>query len=33
MKEQRFFICKHCGNLIGMIHESGALPSPVAATT
>lgn len=24
MKEQRFFICKHCGNLIGMIHESGA---------
>ena len=24
MKEQRFFICKHCGNLVGMIHESGA---------
>ncbi|MEG0752135.1 MAG: desulfoferrodoxin family protein [Oscillospiraceae bacterium] len=20
---QRFFICKHCGNIIGMIHESG----------
>ena len=22
--ETRFYICKHCGNLIGMIHESGA---------
>lgn len=21
---QKFFICKHCGNLIGMIHSSGA---------
>lgn len=21
--EKRFFICKHCGNLIGMIHSSG----------
>ena len=21
--EQKFFICKHCGNLIGMIFESG----------
>ena len=23
MKEQKFFICKHCGNLVGMILESG----------
>jgi superoxide reductase len=23
MSEQKFFICKHCGNLIGMIHDSG----------
>ena len=22
--EPKFFICKHCGNLIGVIHESGA---------
>lgn len=22
--ETRFFVCKHCGNLIGMIHASGA---------
>lgn len=22
-KEGRFFICKHCGNLVGMIHNSG----------
>lgn len=22
--ETRFYICKHCGNLIGMIHASGA---------
>ena len=22
-KEQKFFICKHCGNLVGMIHSSG----------
>lgn len=21
---QKFFICKHCGNLIGMLHDSGA---------
>lgn len=21
---QKFFLCKHCGNLIGMIHSSGA---------
>lgn len=21
--EQRFFICKHCGNMVGMIHSSG----------
>ena len=24
MCETRFFICKHCGNLVGMIHSSGA---------
>ena len=24
MCETRFFVCKHCGNLIGMIHSSGA---------
>lgn len=23
MKEQKFFVCKHCGNLVGMIEESG----------
>ena len=23
MKEIRFFICKHCGNIVGMIHDSG----------
>ena len=23
-KEQKFFICKHCGNLVGMIFSSGA---------
>ena len=23
MKENRFFICEHCGNLIGMIHDAG----------
>ncbi|WP_085832801.1 desulfoferrodoxin family protein [Clostridium merdae] len=22
--EQKFFICKHCGNLVGMIQNSGA---------
>ena len=22
-KEQKFFICKHCGNLVGMIFSSG----------
>ncbi len=24
MKEQKFFVCKHCGNLVGMIFDSGA---------
>ena len=24
MKETKFFICEKCGNLVGMIHESGA---------
>jgi superoxide reductase len=23
MCEQQFFICRHCGNLVGMIHASG----------
>ncbi|MCB6364940.1 desulfoferrodoxin [Intestinibacillus massiliensis] len=23
MSEVRFFICKHCGNLVGMIHDAG----------
>lgn len=23
MKTNRFFICEHCGNIIGMIHNSG----------
>ncbi len=23
MYENRFFICEHCGNLIGMIHDAG----------
>ena len=23
MCENRFFICEHCGNLIGMIHDAG----------
>lgn len=24
MRDVKFFICKHCGNLVGMIHDSGA---------
>ena len=23
MAEVKFFICKHCGNLVGLIHEGG----------
>lgn len=23
-KEPKFFVCKHCGNLVTLIHESGA---------
>ena len=23
-KEPKFYVCKHCGNFVGMIHESGA---------
>ena len=23
MCEKKFYICKHCGNIIGMIHDSG----------
>ena len=22
MSEPRFFVCEHCGNLVGMIHDS-----------
>ncbi len=39
-KEPKFFICKHCGNLVTLIHESGApltccgdLMTEVAANT
>ncbi|MDF2567132.1 MAG: desulfoferrodoxin [Oscillospiraceae bacterium] len=24
LKEQKFYVCKHCGNIIGMIESSGA---------
>lgn len=24
VKDQKFFICKHCGNIVGMIESSGA---------
>jgi superoxide reductase len=23
MKENRFYICEHCGNIVGMIHDAG----------
>lgn len=23
MQEQKFLICKHCGNIVGVIHDSG----------
>ncbi|MEI6101311.1 MAG: desulfoferrodoxin family protein, partial [Eubacteriales bacterium] len=23
-EEKKFYVCKHCGNLVGMIHNSGA---------
>ncbi len=23
MKETKFYICKHCGNLVGVIHDAG----------
>ena len=23
MKETKFYICEHCGNLVGMIHDAG----------
>jgi len=26
MKETKFYICEHCGNIIGMIHDSGVRP-------
>lgn len=25
-KDQKFYLCKHCGNLIGMINDSGVNP-------
>lgn len=24
MQQPKFYICKHCGNLVGMLHEGGA---------
>ena len=24
MKETRFYLCEHCGNIVGMIHDAGA---------
>lgn len=24
MKEQKFYVCPHCGNMVAMMHESGA---------
>ncbi len=26
MKETKFYVCEHCGNLIGMIHDAGVTP-------
>lgn len=26
MSEKKFYLCKHCGNLITMIHASGVVP-------
>ena len=26
MKNNKFYICEHCGNLVGMIHDSGVNP-------
>lgn len=23
MKETRFYVCEHCGNIVGMIHDAG----------
>ena len=23
---KKFYLCKHCGNLIGMVHDSGVVP-------
>ena len=23
MKEQKFYICEHCGNIVGLIHDAG----------
>ena len=26
MSENKFYLCRHCGNLVGMIHNSGVNP-------
>ena len=26
MKEQKFYVCERCGNIVGMIHDSGVNP-------
>ena len=26
MKETKFYMCEHCGNIVGMIHDSGVNP-------
>lgn len=26
IKEQKFYVCKHCGNVIGMIKNAGVVP-------
>ncbi|MDO4566663.1 MAG: desulfoferrodoxin family protein [Oscillospiraceae bacterium] len=26
MEDRRFYLCRHCGNLVGMIHDSGVNP-------
>jgi superoxide reductase len=26
MREPKFYICKHCGNLVGVIHDGGVNP-------
>lgn len=26
IKEQKFYVCKHCGNIVGMIKNAGVVP-------